>query len=75
MLRKTVVIAQALECRLIVVHPTNARLAQVENKIVGAVDPLLAQAGVTLCWEPFAGGDASRPASRASLPSAGGRRR
>jgi len=54
-LRKTIPIAQALGCPLIVVHPTSARLAQVESKIVGAVDPLLEQAGVTLCWEMFAG--------------------
>jgi sugar phosphate isomerase/epimerase len=54
-LRKTLAVAQALDCRLIVVHPTNGRLAEVEGKIAGAVDPLLAQAGVTLCWETFAG--------------------
>ncbi|HEC34098.1 MAG TPA: sugar phosphate isomerase/epimerase [Chloroflexi bacterium] len=54
-LRKTIPIAQALGCPIIVVHPTSARLAQVESKIVGVVDPLLAQAGVTLCWETFAG--------------------
>jgi sugar phosphate isomerase/epimerase len=54
-LHKTIPIAQVLNCRLIVVHPTNARLADVEHKIAGAVDPLLAQAGITLCWETFAG--------------------
>jgi len=54
-LHKTIPIAQALNCRLIVAHPTNARLADVEQKIAGAVDPLLAQAGVVLCWETFAG--------------------
>ncbi len=54
-LRKTIAIAQDLDCALIVVHPTNARLAEVEEKIAAAVDPLLAQAGVTLCWETFAG--------------------
>jgi sugar phosphate isomerase/epimerase len=54
-LRKTITIAQELDCSLIVVHPTNARLEEVEGKITAAVDPLLAQAGVTLCWETFAG--------------------
>ena len=54
-LRKTISIAQGLACSLIVVHPTNARLEEVEGKIAAAVDPLLAQAGVTLCWETFAG--------------------
>jgi len=52
---KTIPIAQALNCRFIVAHPTNARLADVEHKIAGAVDPLLAQAGIILCWETFAG--------------------
>ena len=54
-LHKTIPVAQALDCHLIVAHPTNARLADVEQKITGAVDPLLAQAGVTLCWETFIG--------------------
>lgn len=54
-LRKTVSIAQGLGCSLIVVHPTNARLEEVEGKITAVVDPLLTQAGVTLCWETFAG--------------------
>jgi sugar phosphate isomerase/epimerase len=54
-LHKTIPIAQALNCRLIMAHPTNARLADVEQKIAGAVDPLLAQSDVTLCWETFAG--------------------
>ncbi|MCK4317000.1 MAG: TIM barrel protein [Anaerolineae bacterium] len=54
-LRKTLAIAQALGCSLIVVHPTNGRLAEVEGKIAAVVDPLLARAGVTLCWETFSG--------------------
>jgi len=54
-LRKTIPIAQGLNCSLIVVHPTNARLEEVEGKITAMVDPLLAQAGVTLCWETFSG--------------------
>lgn len=54
-LHKTIAIAQGLDCPLIVAHPSNARLAEVEGKIAAAVDPLLAQAGVTLCWETFAG--------------------
>ena len=54
-LRKTVSIAQGLGCSLIVVHPTSARLEEVEGKITAMVDPLLAQAGVTLCWETFSG--------------------
>lgn len=54
-LHKTIAIAQGLDCSLIVVHPTNTRLAEVEGRITAAVDPLLAQAGVTLCWETFAG--------------------
>jgi len=54
-LRKTLTIAQSLGCSLIVVHPTNGRLAEVEGKIAAVVDPLLAQAGVTLCWETFSG--------------------
>jgi len=54
-LRKTISIAQGLGCSLIVAHPTNARLEEVEGKITAAVDPLLAQAGVTLCWETFSG--------------------
>jgi len=54
-LRKTIPIAQGLDCSLIVVHPTNARLEEVEGKITAMVDPLLAQTGVTLCWETFAG--------------------
>ncbi|MBU0490251.1 MAG: sugar phosphate isomerase/epimerase [Chloroflexi bacterium] len=54
-LRRTIPIAQALDCSLIVVHPTNARLADVENKIAAVVNPLLEQARVTLCWETFAG--------------------
>ena len=52
---KTLPIAQGLDCSLIVVHPTNARLEEVEGKIAAMADPLLAQAGVTLCWETFAG--------------------
>ena len=54
-LHKTIPIAQALNCRLIVAHPTNARLVDVEQKIASAVDPLLVQAGITLCWETFTG--------------------
>lgn len=54
-LLKTIRIAQALGCPLIVAHPTNARLAEVESKIAGAVDPLLEQAGMILCWETFGG--------------------
>jgi sugar phosphate isomerase/epimerase len=54
-LRKTIPIAQGLGCSLIVVHPTNARLAEVSPRIAAVVDPLLAQAGVTLCWETFSG--------------------
>lgn len=54
-LHKTLAIARALGCSLVVAHPTNARLAEVENKIATVVDPLLAQAGVTLCWETFSG--------------------
>ena len=54
-LRKTIPMAQALNCRLVVVHPTNARLADVEHKIATVADPLLVQAGITLCWETFAG--------------------
>jgi len=54
-LQQTIPIAQGLDCSLIVVHPTNARLADVADKIAGAVDPLLVQAGITLCWETFAG--------------------
>lgn len=54
-LHKTIPIAQALNCRFVVTHPTNARLVDVEQKIASAVDPLLAQAGITLCWETFAG--------------------
>jgi sugar phosphate isomerase/epimerase len=50
---KTIPIAQALNCRLVVAHPTNTRLVDVEQKIASAVDPLLAQAGITLCWETF----------------------
>ncbi|MFQ6102496.1 MAG: sugar phosphate isomerase/epimerase family protein, partial [Anaerolineae bacterium] len=48
-------IAQGLDCSPIVVHPTNARLSEVEGKIASVVDPLLAEAGVTLCWETFSG--------------------
>ena len=54
-LHKTIPIAQVLNCCLIVAHPTNARLADVEQKIAFTVDPLLAQAGIILCWETFAG--------------------
>jgi sugar phosphate isomerase/epimerase len=54
-LHKTIPVAQALNCRFIVAHPTNARLADVEQKIISAVNPLLAQTGITLCWETFAG--------------------
>lgn len=54
-LRQTIPIAQGLDCSLIVAHPTNARLEEVEGKITAVVNPLLAQAGVTLCWETFAG--------------------
>jgi hypothetical protein len=54
-LHKTIPIAQALNCRLVVAHPTNALLADVEHKITSVVDPLLARAGITLCWETFAG--------------------
>jgi sugar phosphate isomerase/epimerase len=54
-LSKTIPIAQALNCRFIVAHPTNARLADVEQKIAFTVDPLLTQAGIVLCWETFAG--------------------
>jgi sugar phosphate isomerase/epimerase len=50
---KTIPIAQALNCCLVVAHPTNARLVDVEQKIASTVDPLLAQAGITLCWETF----------------------
>jgi hypothetical protein len=53
---KTIPITQALNCPLVVAHPTNARLADVEQKIAGAVNPLLARAGITLCWETFADG-------------------
>lgn len=54
-LRQTIPIARGLVCSLVVVHPTNARLADVASKIAAVVNPLLEQAGVTLCWETFAG--------------------
>ena len=54
-LRKTISIAQALGCSLIVAHPTNARLEEIEAVIATVIDPLLARAGVTLCWETFGG--------------------
>lgn len=54
-LRRTLTITQALDCRLVVVHPTNAQLAEVSPKIAAVIDPLLAEAGATLCWETFSG--------------------
>ncbi len=54
-LRKTISIAQALDCSLIIVHPTSGRLAEVEGKIAAVVDPLLEQSDVMLCWETFPG--------------------
>jgi sugar phosphate isomerase/epimerase len=54
-LEKTIRIAQALECSRVVVHPSNARLEDVEGQILAEVAPLLEATGVTLCWETFAG--------------------
>lgn len=53
--RMTLSIAQALGWRLVAARPTNVRLAEVGNRIAGAVDPLFEQSGVTLCWETFSG--------------------
>ena len=54
-LKKTIAVARALDCRSIVVHPSNAKLNHVEGLIAGEVDPALEEADVTLCWETFAG--------------------
>lgn len=54
-LTKTVAVARSLDCRSIVVHPGNGRLKQVEGWITANIDPLLAAAGMVLCWETFAG--------------------
>jgi sugar phosphate isomerase/epimerase len=54
-LTKTIAAARDLGCRSIVVHPSNARLKQVEGWIEAKINPLLEDAGVMLCWETFAG--------------------
>ncbi|MEW6664407.1 MAG: TIM barrel protein [Thermodesulfobacteriota bacterium] len=54
-LKKTIAVARDLGCRNIVVHPSNARLKQVEGWIEAKINPLLADAGIMLCWETFAG--------------------
>jgi sugar phosphate isomerase/epimerase len=54
-LEKTFDIAQALDCSRVVVHPSNARLEDVEGWIMAEVNPLLEAADITLCWETFAG--------------------
>jgi len=52
-LEKTVHIAEALDCCLIVVHPSRGQLSQVEKLISSKIDPLLERAEVSLCWETF----------------------
>ena len=54
-LTKTIAVARALDCESIVVHPSNARLEQVEGWIAAEINPLLEDAGIMLCWETFAG--------------------
>jgi sugar phosphate isomerase/epimerase len=56
-LEKTVQIAEALSCPVIVVHPCygslKGRLQEVNTFLAQRIDPLLERAGVLLCWETF----------------------
>jgi len=58
-LEKTVRIAEALNCSVIVVHPSygslRGRLQEVNAFFAQMIDPLLKAANVTLCWETFSG--------------------
>lgn len=54
-LKKTVRVAQALDCRVVVAHPSWGALAEVEPFLAREADPLLKRAGVVLCWETFGG--------------------
>ncbi|MEM4724105.1 MAG: TIM barrel protein [Candidatus Hadarchaeum sp.] len=57
-LEKTVRIAQALNCSVIVVHPSYGPLQRQPHEInaffTQRIDPLLEAINATLCWETFA---------------------
>lgn len=54
-LEKTLDIARQLGCSLIVAHPSNGRLEEVEGFLEAAVRPMLDEANAILCWETFLG--------------------
>lgn len=54
-LRKTIEIARALDCNIIVAHPSFGKLEQAESFIDGTVSPLLEENAIFLCWETFSG--------------------
>lgn len=53
--KKTIEIARALDCNIIVAHPSFARLKDVESFIDDTISPLLERNAVYLCWETFSG--------------------
>ena len=52
-IEKTIQIAKALRCPIIVVHPSRGHLPNADAFFAQKVDPLLEEAGVLLCWETF----------------------
>ncbi len=54
-LKQTLRIAEALECKLVVAHPSHGKLSETAPFIAREVTPLLQKAGVVLCWETFSG--------------------
>ena len=54
-LRRTIGIARALDCNIVVAHPSFGKLEQAESFIGGAVSPLLEKNAIFLCWETFSG--------------------
>jgi len=54
-LDKTIGIAQSLDCQLIVAHPSNGKLGDVQGFLDEIVRPMLDEADMILCWETFLG--------------------
>jgi sugar phosphate isomerase/epimerase len=51
--RRTVKIAEALNCKIIVIHPSKGEYSQIQGFISTAVDPVLKSKQIFLCWETF----------------------
>ena len=50
---RTIKIAEALNCKIIVIHPSKGEYSQIQGFISTVVDPVLESNQIFLCWETF----------------------